>query len=216
MKKPDRRFKGPAWEVRQEKIQQAIIDFYKPSFFEGKTVYSFGCAYGAIELKLLEYGANLVLTEARQEYLDYIDYYFKHDRLKTQRVDLDNEFPIEGVVDMIICVGILYHLARPDKILEKLCRHCNHLFLETEYLDTNRDHMMLCYVEAMESSENHNINRIGCRPSHGMVNRILWESGKEFIPITNDIYNSEFHVYNDGVRETFQISPKNFRGMWAC
>jgi len=210
-------FKGPAWTVRQEKIIQAIIDCYGYAFFQGKTILSLGCGYGDIELKFLEYGAKLILSDARQEYLDYIQENNKHENITTFLIDIDSDWWIEEKVDIIFCIGLLYHTERPDKVLAKICNcGAQYLFLETEYVDTNDAYTVTCLLDAKENSCNHSIHNIGCRPSYGMILRVLNENNMDFSPITTGKYNSIYHNYDTGILNTNKIDPKSFRGMWAC
>ena len=223
-------FSGNSWKVRQEKIIEAIIDTYGKKYFERKkrTILEVGCGYGHIGLYFEEtFSAKVTYSEARIKYLDYI----KETRPNSTviQADLDNGWPFKPEYDLILHLGLLYHLINPRKSLIETCKGTKkHLFLETEWFDSDNPYLMLCRVDAEENKYNEGVNIIGCRPSYAMIEKVFDERNMKFGMIMSSKYNSIYHKYDDKMENTNKICKGNidysngkkgkggydYRGMW--
>lgn len=206
-------FVGDPWKVREEKIVQAILDYYGEKYLIGKSVVDLGCGYGGIGKRLAKYGAYVLFSDARMEYMDQL-------RLRgynTELSDIEKGWTFKKTFDITLCIGVLYHTQNPIFTLSEICKNSfNNLILETEFYDSDDPYRMLCLTDKQEGNYNHAISQIGCRPSWAMIERILDKNNMDFYKVESDKYNSKYHIYDDKYSNTRKISSKHYRGIWFC
>lgn len=207
------KFTGPAWEVREKNIINAIIDYYGEKYFIGKSIVDIGCGHGAIGMALARLGADVLFSDVRIDHLDFI----RRRGYKTYRGNIEAGWPFMTTFDIVLCIGILYHTNNPVFVLNEICKSSFHdLVIETEFCDSKDPSYMYCLVGKKERNYNHAISGMGCRPAYSLIQKIFVNNHWDFHKIDNDKYNSEYHVYNDPLKDTKQISNKNYRGIWFC
>jgi SAM-dependent methyltransferase len=182
------------WRVKRIK---AIVDFYGKSFFKGKTLLELGCGYGDIGAYFNTLGAVVTCTDARQEYLEIVRQ--RYPDVKTVCQDLDQEWTIQEHFDVIIDMGVLYHLKKPEEHLRAVSLHTTHLILETEVSDST-DPDFIAYTN--EEGYDQAFNSVGCRPSPSMVENILARNKMSYYMLTSNVCNSAFHRYDWDVKNT--------------
>ncbi len=121
---PDDAFPGPQYPDSRWKVIEPLI-----SGVEGKSVLDIGCSSGFFSLKLKEEGAGYVLGIDAGEQPKAIE----QARFAAQTLGLDVDFQVHSVYDMdklgrefdiVLCMGVLYHLRHPLLALEKLRSVC--------------------------------------------------------------------------------------------
>lgn len=165
-----------------------IISYYGEHFFKDITILELGCFDGAIGIKLIElFGCNVHFADVREGHLKNI----KHP---TFLCDLNNEWPFTQKYDLILNMGLLYHLHNPKFCLEKCTEFTDNLVIETEILDTNKDDII--YVGSISSTvEDQAIDNKESRPSPSYIENILINNG--FINFRiYDKLDSMGHIYN--------------------
>ena len=190
-------WKGEFVETYQEwrtKRLIAILEHYGLHFFEGKTVLEVGAGFGDIGGFISEMGAKVVCTEGRATNLAAIRRRFK-DRMVIHRLDLNRPDAITKNFDVIIHLGVLYHLQDYMKPLQNACAHCQHLILETEVADSDDPNFVLKVKESFEGYDQA-LDGLGCRPSAAAVEKVLTECGMAFERITDSRCNGGFHYYD--------------------
>jgi cyclopropane fatty-acyl-phospholipid synthase-like methyltransferase len=213
----DRWFSTEDIRIRADKLIEAIVDCFGDKFLNGSnSILEVGCGHGRIGRYLKEnYKVDITFSDARKLFLDVILEDFP--TVKTKQVDLDQGWDFEPIYDIILHIGVLYHLMDPASALRQACTNTKkYLFLETEFADTGDPYLMVCRTGEEENNINHSIHNIGCRPSYGMVERVLEESGLSFRRIMDEKYDSVSHVYTDKIKHTNKIHSKHFRGIWIC
>jgi SAM-dependent methyltransferase len=181
------------WRARR---LAAIRGHYGDAFFARRTVLELGCGYGDLGAAFSELGADVTCCDVRGEHLEVLRQ--RWPRLKAVQADLNREWPF-GHFDVILHLGVLYHLESSHASLRQACRSCHHLVLETEVCDSNLPDLV---VDTDEDGYDQAFDGRGCRPSPARVERILTEEGMRFERITDDRCNSGMHVYDWLVRDT--------------
>jgi 2-polyprenyl-3-methyl-5-hydroxy-6-metoxy-1,4-benzoquinol methylase len=175
----------------REKRVACIVNHYGLDFFRGKHVLELGAGHGHIGAELAGLGAGVTCAEAREEHLQVIAE--RHPMVRIRQVDLNREWPFDEPFDLILHMGVLYHLEEPGPTIRAACRSCKHLVLETEVCDSLDPEMI---IPTCESGYDQSISGRGCRPSSACVERLLRECTMEFDRVSDGSCNSGIHVYD--------------------
>ena len=103
-----------------------------------RRVLDLGCNAGFWSLKALEAGADFVVgVDGRQMYIDQAELVMEANGIEPSRFRFEqaNLFAWEpgGQFDIVLCLGLLYHVARPVELLERCARWGRDILV----LDTN-------------------------------------------------------------------------------
>lgn len=183
------RFSDHYDQWRQRRIA-AIRNHFGDAFFRGRTLLELGCGYGDIGAAFRALGAEVWCSDARAEHLGVA--VARHPGLRTVQADLNTEWPF-GWFDLILHLGVLYHLEPTHESLRRACRSTSHLVLETEVCDAASPDMVLL---ADEDGYDQAIDGRGCRPSTSRVERILTEESCRWTRVTDNRCNAGIHVYD--------------------
>jgi tRNA (mo5U34)-methyltransferase len=91
---------------------------------EGKRVLDLGCNAGWWSLKAIEAGADFVLgIDGRQMHVDQANFVFEVKGVDPSRFEfrLDDLFAMDqpvGQFDIVMCLGLLYHVSKPMELFE--------------------------------------------------------------------------------------------------
>jgi SAM-dependent methyltransferase len=197
-------FGGHYEEWRNKRIK-AIIDHYGPDFFRNKRVLEVGCGYGDIGAAIAARGAIVTCSDARQEHLDVVKQ--RHPSVEVLKADMDSARPISGKWDVLIHMGLLYHLGNPETALIDACSLTDYLVLETEVCDSDDAHFLVRLTDlenaGVSGAYDQAFNIVGARPSAAFVERVITSCGMTFDRQWSSSCNSSFHEYdwtpkNDG------------------
>jgi hypothetical protein len=189
------RFSGHYVKWRAKRIS-AILDHYGSSFFFDKSLLEVGAGYGDIGNVFSQLGANVTCSDARTEHLQVIRGKYPH--IKCVTADLEDNWHL-GHHQIIIHMGVLYHLKDYKEPLKQACKNCDHLVLETEVVDSSDPKFVL---KADEYGYDQAFGGHGIRPTAEAIEEILLESGMTFSRITDDRCNWDFHTYDWVVKNT--------------
>jgi SAM-dependent methyltransferase len=193
-------------EWRQARIA-AIRAHYGDRFFAGKTLLELGCGHGDIGAAFAALGAHVTCCDAREEHLAVVRARSPH--IATVRADLDREWPLQRY-DIILHLGLLYHLEPTHASLRRCCGSCTHLVLETEVCDSSDPELVLI---AAEEGYDQAFSGTGCRPSARRVERVLAHEGMIVDRVVDSRCNSGIHIYDWPIRETHG-APEGLRRFW--
>lgn len=187
----------------------AVRDYYGDGFFAGRTLLELGCGYGDIGAQFAALGAQVTCSDGRAEHLAVL-----RDRWPALTVipaDLDREWPF-GHFDVILHLGLLYHLEPTHTSLHRSCRSAEHLVLETEVCDSSDpDAIVLVNEQGYDQS----CRGVGCRPSAARVESVLIAEGMTFERVADSRCNAGMHVYDWPVTETLSIKHGQRRFWFA-
>jgi cyclopropane fatty-acyl-phospholipid synthase-like methyltransferase len=215
------RFHIPHYTSWNESRLRAINDFYDEGFFKGKKVLEVGCGWADIGNEISKLGAHVTASDARIEHMEKVK--LRHPHMKTQLFDLENtdEWVFEEEkYDVIIHFGVLYHLSNPVENLKFISKHCDHLIIETEVLDSDNPELVNFVQE--ENRWEHGawgmaFSGTGCRPSYALVENALSNEGMVVTRAPKpEMVNAGAHNYDWERKNTGKMNRVCQRAMWFC
>lgn len=177
----------------QEKRVTAIIEYFSPLWFRGKKILELGAGYGDIGAVFTALGAEVTCSDARIEHLEVVK--MKYPQIHTVQANIENEWPFEDRYDLILHLGVLYHLDDVNFSLERSLNSANHVVLETEVCDSN-DRSTILKVDEDKNGYDQSFTGRGSRPSATYLENFIEHRGASFERIAGNECNSLFHQYN--------------------
>jgi tRNA (mo5U34)-methyltransferase len=117
-----------AHEQRRRYFMEPLSELYGGSL-KGKRVLDLGCNAGFWSLDALERGADFVLgLDGRRMHIDQANFVFEVKEIDKDRYDFREanvfDFAYEefGDFDIVLCLGLVYHLNKPVELMETIAR----------------------------------------------------------------------------------------------
>jgi SAM-dependent methyltransferase len=201
----------PYYEDWRIKRINKILELYGIDYFKNKNVLELGSGHGDIGAFFAELGANVLSLEGRIQNINYAT--LKHRKIenfKCIQFDLENDFSNYGKFDLIINLGLLYHLKNVDGHLNCCFKMSDDILLETVVCDST-DPYKIFYCEENKKVDDHALNGIGSRPSPFYIERIAKENSFEAIRYFGDELNSGTQFCYDWEHKDDNRLGDNFR-----
>jgi SAM-dependent methyltransferase len=202
------RFRNHYEEWRSARVN-AIRAHYTDAFFANKTLLELGCGYGDIGAVFAGLGATVTCCDARDEHLQVLRE--RWPQITAVCADLNYQWPF-GPFDIILNMGVIYHLEGSHLSLQRSCRSATHLVVETEVCDSSWSDAL---VLVPEKGYDQSIAGIGCRPSADRIEAIMANEGMRFERVRDGRCNGGMHVYDWPVTETFAVNHGQRRFWFA-
>jgi len=116
-----------------------LVDLFDGSL-KGKRVLDLGCNAGYWSLKAIEAGCDYVLgIDGRQMHIDQANLVFSAKMIDPSRYHFrtgnvfTDDFSGEGAFDVVLCLGLLYHVSKPVELIERIAAiNSDVLLIDTE------------------------------------------------------------------------------------
>lgn len=128
--------------AHRNRHQQRIAYFFEPlvdlcgGSLRGKRVLDLGCNAGFWSLQAINAGADFVQgVDGRQMHIDEARFVFEASGVDPSRYNfalgdvLRQDFTEFGSFDVVLCLGLLYHIAKPIEMFENVSRASTDLLL---------------------------------------------------------------------------------------
>lgn len=198
-----------AWRENRFK---AIIQHYGRDYFRGKTMLEVGAGNGDFGQMFVELGAYVTSFEGRDQ--NFQELKDKYPDRQSFLVDLDHE-QINWPYDIILNVGLLYHLINFEDHLANCMCWCDEMILETEVIDLSQEG----YWKEREDVTNQGagLHSFGTKATISYIERLLTEGSFEWSrPQDPGVMNTPPWIY-DWIPENKGLIPGvGFRAMWFC
>ena len=152
-----------------------------------------------LQAALARLGATVTCCDGRPEHLEVV-----RDRwpyLHTVHADLNREWPF-GRCDLILHLGLLYHLEPSHRSLHLSCRTADHVVVESEVCDSASPETV---VSTVEDGYDQAVDGAGCRPSAARIERVFETEGMTWERVRDDRCNAGYHVYDWPEQDTGRI-----------
>jgi len=117
-----------------------------------KRILELGAHQGDIGGNLINFGAHTTCVEGRVEHIKRGEE--RHPDIEWKHVDLDIEkWIFESEYDIILHLGLLYHLKNPDYYLIESQKRCDHFFLESQVIDNSNEE--ICKIKDPADPKKH-------------------------------------------------------------
>lgn len=116
-----------------EKRVQKILNIFGHDWFHHKKVLELGACHGDVGMEFLKIGADVLFTDARQEHLDTINQSLGelHFTPRTKLLNQNDRYELGETFDLVLHLGVLYHVANWKRDLACALRHTDTMVLET-------------------------------------------------------------------------------------
>jgi len=196
----------PQWRAKRV---AAIRDHFGADFFSGKMLLEVGCGFGAIGAEFAALGACVTCSDGRPGHIAEVRQR-RPEVAETVVADLDKPWAFSTRFDVLIHMGVLYHLGNPEQAIRDALGAADHIVLETEVIDSADTSAQ---AEITEVGYDQAVNYQGIRPSGAMIEQLISEAGRPFTRIADDRCNDGVHVYDWLVMDTGRYTPGQ-RRLW--
>lgn len=192
----DKKFGGHYDDWREKRINK-IISIIGDDWFLGKKILELGCGWGDIGKHFKDMGASVTFTDARNEHLTHVR---KHSpNSEAIQLDQDTNWNLQVNFDLIIHMGVLYHLSNWKQDLRCAFNHADNIILETVVANNESDSFEHSFKEKGWDQSIHNVS---IRPSAAHLEKFLGEIGVTFTRFDDSDINSGRHQYDWSVDDS--------------
>lgn len=142
----------------------------------GRKVIDLGCGYGWWGQSLLEHGADVVFADGRVDNIAAVKRDIPGAATYVMNVECDNLPRVKA--DLILCMGLIYHIANPRALFDKMIKVAPRVFIDTTCMD--HDGEFIVYHSEVQGSQ-YSLTGSACRPSPNWVMSQLREAGYEYV-----------------------------------
>lgn len=193
-----REFSGTFYEQWRANRFAAVLDHSGRNFFKGKKILELGAGNGDFGNMFYQLGANVTCFEGREENVKALKEKYPH--LNAHVVDLDDAENFEYMIglehyDVVLHVGLLYHLLNMEESLSTFMEYCDHMILETEVMDSDQDGYFVTTEDASRVTSS--LDGVATRPTTAFLKRIIKDNGWEIEhPKNPKAINTHPYIYD--------------------
>jgi SAM-dependent methyltransferase len=189
---------------------------------QGKRILDLGCNAGFWSLAAIEAGCEFVLgVDGREMHIDQSNFVFDINGVDTSRYqfDLGNifdyDFESHQPFDVVLCFGLLYHVAKPFSLIERISRvNTDLLVIDTAISELPGSFLSLTQEAPLEGDPRRAVDyRLVAYPTKMAVRDIAREMGYEVAvlkPVPEDCEGMRDYV--KGARRAFLCSKQTDLG----
>jgi SAM-dependent methyltransferase len=199
------------WRVKRI---SKILEIFGIDHFHDRSVLELGAGHGDIGALLANLGAEVTCVEGRDENLNFGK--LKHrevKRLTFRKMDLEQDFRSLGSFDVVLNLGLLYHVQNVDEHLGWCFELTDDLVLESVVCDSTDPHKVFVIDENAELNEEA-LNGRGSRPSPFYIERLAGENGFDVERYFSADLNSDHYVYDWEHRDNDDLGGFEQRRFW--
>ena len=164
---------------RYTRVFSLLMRYINPHRVREWQIIDLGCGLGGFGRKFLEMGGDVVFIDGRSENIADLKADLPDARAFVMDVENDS-FPEEiKHVDLVLCMGLLYHTKSPKVVLEKIAGISDNVCVETRCLD--HDGVALIYFEESTEARSYSLSGGACSPSPKWVKETLKEVRFSFV-----------------------------------
>lgn len=163
--------------ARQEHLASLGLDL------QNRTVLEVGAGIGLHTTFFLERGCDVTITDGAPENMAEIRR--RHPGVKNRILDLENPTATDSMsmFDIIYCYGLLYHMSRPENVLQQLAKICREKILLELICDPSPENKLSLVTDGPGLDQS--IIGCGCRPTREWVlDKLVKHFGHGYISTT--------------------------------
>ena len=121
--------KKPFFDTFKNVRLNRILSLLGEEWFNKKTVLELGACYGDIGKELINLGAQLSFSDIRPEHLNSLSKNFPSCNI--YEIDQNSYYNLNKKFDLVLHLGVSYHLVNWEEDLKNALQHTNCLIFET-------------------------------------------------------------------------------------
>ena len=193
-----------------------ILELYGADFFTDARVLELGAGHGDIGAFFADLGAEVVCLDGRVQNVNLAR--LKHrdvPGIEFRLQDLETDFTGAGRFDLVIDMGLLYHVPNVEEHLGWAFSMSDEIILETSVCDSRDPHLVLLEAEDARVDEEA-LGGTGSRPSPAFIERVARERGLEVVRCFTADLNTGPQFRYDWEHRDDGTSPKDMslRRFW--
>lgn len=205
-----------------DKRVSKIKNIFGSDWFTNKKILEVGACHGDLGIEFLKLGADVLFTDARSENLEFIKDKLQNlsynPRIKI--LDQNVDYNLNQKFDLVLHLGLLYHLSNWKENLKTVLNHTNCMILESLVYPFELDEEIL---QKSNTYKYDNVNGYNPVFSQEQVEQCLIDLGCKFIRFDNkDIDTGYSWLYNDRLLRNLYswkygdniCSNTHYRRMW--
>lgn len=171
-------FDIPEYRERYPRLFQMWHPHIQLDRLEGKRVIDLACGYGWHGLSLKPYKPDVLYVDGRQAHLDAVKREDPTAATHVMNVEYD-KFPIGLRADLVLCMGIIYHIYDPRELFNKIAAISDRIIVDSTVCDHDKEY--ISWHRENNVAQGFSITGWACRPSPKWVERNLAEAGFPFV-----------------------------------
>lgn len=143
------KIRDPSWVNRHQQRRRYLFDpIADAGLVAGRRVLDLGCNAGFWSLAAIEAGcAHVRGLDARSQHVAQAELVFEangipRDRYEFRQVNVFDPGALTGEFDIVLCLGLLYHVSKPIELLERIAALEPKLLLIDSTLAPDRDALL--------------------------------------------------------------------------
>lgn len=156
---------------------ECILNRLGSSWFSGKSVAELGAGWGDFAAMFVPLGAHATAIEGREAAV--AKGRGLHPEVRFLQQDLNHGLGTGEVFDLVLNVGVLYHVRQWEQLLRNCCAQARFLVLDTEVADSVDPDFVMLHDEVQSEPQNA-IDGLASKPSPAAIERVLTECGFMF------------------------------------
>lgn len=186
-----------------------ILSIYGLDELAGKRILELGAGHGDIGAFFAGIGAEVTCVDGREENLTFGRLKFRDvEGLSFVRANLDEDFRHLGEFDLILHLGLLYHIEAAEEHLLRCFELADEVILESVVCDSTDPYLIHLVDEDAGVNEDALSGR-GSRPSPFFIERVAREAGFEIERYFTSDLNAGEYLYdwehqNDGSHDAYR------------
>ena len=175
-------FEEPGYRDHYVNLTAMVKNHLDLEWLEGAKVIDLGCGYGWYGQSLIEHGADVTFVDGRAENLRAVAKNIPGAKTRVRNVE-DYDLNL-GIADLILCMGLIYHINNPRALFDKMIKIAPRVFIDTTCID--HDGEFICYHHETSGGSQYSLTGSACRPSPNWVMQQLREAGYEHVQDISD------------------------------
>lgn len=197
-------------QQRKSYFWRPVVDLLSGSL-SGKRVLDLGCNAGFWSLCAVEYGCEYVLgIDGRQMHIDQANLVFELKGIDRSRYDFrcGNIFDILteniGSFDVVLCLGLLYHISKHINLLECVSRINTDILVIDTSLSSKDGSVLEIYNDSLDEPRNSCDYQLVMWPTHRAVLDMVKQFGYHIVTLKPDFTDFTGAIdYKQGKRRAF-------------
>tara|TARA_B110000285_G_C14899623_1_gene502583 strand:- start:44 stop:730 length:687 start_codon:yes stop_codon:yes gene_type:complete len=127
----------PFYNIWTKNRLERIISLLGKEWFERRNILELGACYGDIGKQFIELGSHLSFSDIRPQFLNHLSNSYPGTNVYS--IDQNKDYNLNQSFDLILHLGVLYHIENWKEDIKSALNHTNLLILESIIYPSTED-----------------------------------------------------------------------------